>query len=500
MGGDVMKNALALTMVVMICALAHADEGEAKGTEKLPFTVSKETTGITSPLHEDGTPDYVGAMNEETRRGVTAKENAFVAWLKVIGTGEVPAGVRGRVLTMSGAEDVEMEAGTRWKSLHQYLTDGGTKEETLQKLLTDENKVIDCLWTEKEYPWMAGYLKFEEAYLDATKEAFSRPRYWSPFVPGDGRSLESVVLPAISRMRAAANGLLERATLEAKAGDFTGFLSDVTAAKRMARHMGSQPTVIECMVGRSIESTADRATSAAAGAGIFSVEQCREVVKAMDGMGAMPTLERGLKFERYFVLDCAILLATGRRSMLQYTLGAPWGKVDLESVDWDQVLKRVNTAYEEMAKATKIDSAVEMVEVVEGLEKKRMEGFKEEELELAKRSGETRESYSQRVAEALLAKAMPTLGRMERIRREGVMRDAMARAVLAAAAYRAERGAWPGQLRDVVPVYLKEVPRDIYSEGGKGEVVLTVSEAGAMVSSVGPKTGDSRRAIEVGVK
>ncbi|MFP6600890.1 MAG: hypothetical protein VB862_00040, partial [Pirellulaceae bacterium] len=45
---------------------------------KLPFTVSKETTRITSPLRKDGYVDYLAAINVLSSRGVTPENNVFV--------------------------------------------------------------------------------------------------------------------------------------------------------------------------------------------------------------------------------------------------------------------------------------------------------------------------------------------------------------------------------------------------------------------------------------
>ena len=88
----------------------------------LPFSVSKETTAITSPLRPDGRPDYVAALNEKYGKGVMPENNGFVVWLKAVGTGEnvLDPKIKDKVLKMCGAE--ETPAGAElWEGYSAYL-------------------------------------------------------------------------------------------------------------------------------------------------------------------------------------------------------------------------------------------------------------------------------------------------------------------------------------------------------------------------------------------
>src|SRR5258707_15596224 len=49
------------------------------------FTISKETTYFVKPLDKDGYVDYVAALNERLREGVTAENNANVLIWRALG-------------------------------------------------------------------------------------------------------------------------------------------------------------------------------------------------------------------------------------------------------------------------------------------------------------------------------------------------------------------------------------------------------------------------------
>ena len=82
-----------LTASLLLAVVAHADEPKKPGERPakppkrrtVPFTISKETTGITKPLRPDGYVDYVKALNQAMSKGVTPKNNAAVLIVRAIG-------------------------------------------------------------------------------------------------------------------------------------------------------------------------------------------------------------------------------------------------------------------------------------------------------------------------------------------------------------------------------------------------------------------------------
>ncbi|MCH8045343.1 MAG: hypothetical protein IID44_16655 [Planctomycetes bacterium] len=82
-----------LTASLLLAVVAHADEPKKPGERPakrpklraVPFTISKETTGITKPLRPDGYVDYVKALNQAMSKGVTPKNNAAALIVRAIG-------------------------------------------------------------------------------------------------------------------------------------------------------------------------------------------------------------------------------------------------------------------------------------------------------------------------------------------------------------------------------------------------------------------------------
>ena len=71
---------------------------------KVPFTISKETTRILEPLDADGYPDYIAAINQHCRKGVTPENNAAVLVWRAMGPSEIPAGQRAEYFKQLGID------------------------------------------------------------------------------------------------------------------------------------------------------------------------------------------------------------------------------------------------------------------------------------------------------------------------------------------------------------------------------------------------------------
>jgi len=72
----------------------------------------------------------------------------------------------------------------------------------------------------------------------------------------------------------------------------------------------------------------------------------------------------------------------------------------------------------------------------------------------------------------------------------GEMTQAMAQVELAAAKMKAKSGAWPVKAEDLVPDYLPELPRDMYSMDGQEPLKYVVTDKGPRVYSVGENGRD----------
>ena len=218
---------------------------------KLPFTLSKQTTAITSPLNPDGTPDYIGAFNQRYSQGVTPDNNGFALWLQIAGNApaepgyfintphrdeRIPDELWLRLVALSGATNVPETPP--WL----YFSDFLVKEKGYSaQAATDKYNEIFLrwtLWTPEQQPELAEYLKRIGPLLDKTAEAAQRPQWFEPAVSTDQWMLNQTSPAAtLYLQREACRVLSVRAMMRAKAGDFDGFMHDAMSVERFGLHL-----------------------------------------------------------------------------------------------------------------------------------------------------------------------------------------------------------------------------------------------------------------------
>jgi len=447
----------------------------AIGAEQPAFAVSKETTAITGPLRDDGSLDYVAALNQRFGQGVTPENNGFVLWLRVMGARE-PQSIRKQTLAMCGVP-AQTNLGPGWKDY-------------TGKTPLDEQPAR--MWKAEDYPAYAAYLNRQEDLLAVAAQAAAKPQWWAPSVSLDGTVMQ-ILLPELNVMRQVSRTLCGRALLRAQQGDFDGFLADVMTAKRLGRR-ASDWTVIGHLVANRIDETADQAIGVTAGAGVFSSEQCAKLAKALDGVEPMPPLwETTDVGERWSMLNCAEVIATGKLPSAYGEEMRPFKAVDRDSVDWNVVLQRLNGVSDEVAAIMKTPTFKDeqIARRIFDWKMEKIAANQQSQPSLAKQPGETNQAYTERVADAILAAISPSLWRAEDTCRRGSMREVLARAVVAAAQYRADKGNWPNTLQDLVPAYLPQVPVEVFSATGTEPIQYQRTDLGILLRAPGPKLSDT---------
>src|SRR5438105_12531506 len=141
-------------------SLPAASRGQdAKGPEKPRkphFTIGKETTYVTEPVDKDGYIDYVTAVNERLRRGVTPDNNAVVLLWKALGPhpgGAAPSPEFFRWLgvpTPAGDGEYYVDVG-------RYLSQKDPRKPAEQRT-READRARQRPWTAQQYPHIAAWL------------------------------------------------------------------------------------------------------------------------------------------------------------------------------------------------------------------------------------------------------------------------------------------------------------------------------------------------------
>jgi hypothetical protein len=464
-------------------ARAIADDTAATGpSTSLPFKVSADTTSALGPLNADGSVNYVGAINAKFGDGVTPENNGVVVWLKIMGTNKVPEKVRDPFVKMAGSADAPASGWLDWGDVPGVM--GGNSRQAD----TEMTYVTSHVWKSADHPEFAAYLKEREPLLSLVDEAAKRDRWWSPAI-GGGDSVMNVYLPTLSSLRVVCRSMCTRALMRAGDGDFDGFVSDVVTVKKLVRKLTGW-AIIDLLVWDAIDQQADRAIGVVAGSGNLPGEQCAKLAKELDALPPMKSMWEMVDVgERWDSLDMIEAIALGQESRL---LGPDGGTnrylhsfevIDRDSVDWNVVMQRSNSAVDALVQILKKPSERQQVDAEQAFYRRLSRA--DHGGRLAKHPGETREAYSQRISARILGTFFMATKASQRdwaVR----MSNELARAVVAAAQYHADNQKWPARVQDLAPKYLPTIPLDAFAVEDATPVIYKVRPGGVWMYSVGP--------------
>jgi hypothetical protein len=455
-----MRKLITLGVVVLgTCSIVRAEEAT---TNPLPrFTLGNATTVLEKPLKRDGSPHYLQAINERYSKGVTPQNNAFVTYLEIVGTGTttMSAQHRDQVLPMCGAQATK-EGATVWERNKRFLMEGNdaTTREAMKSAMQEP-------WQADDHPAVAEYLKERDKLLDHALVMAAREKWWVPYVAIDSQDMKNALLPSMTPARDMAEALCARAMLKAGNGDFDGFLRNVIAAKRLARHVGSGAMVPEWLIGTGMDRQAN--LTIAASAARWNEKQCLQLRQELADLPAMARVhELTDVWERWRTLETVMSLSKGL--VVQRRNGINLKTIEQARVNYDAVLRLVNGILDELVAAMKEPSMADAAAKTEALALQMEQWAKEygetNDRSLAPKEGENDADYSARVGRAIVVHFAPSMAGMHESNRRHMQQELMTDALLAAAAFRARTGDWPKTLDQLVPLHLKAPPRDLFAK------------------------------------
>jgi hypothetical protein len=320
------------------------------GAPALPFTVSTETTRLVGPLREDGSVDYVAALDQRYGQGVDADTNAAPLLLRALGPGGLsPASQKRLGLTPLPAEGEYFRTGAGGAASGDLARLEGWDPTAFQ---VERQRATARAWRPDEHPLVAGWLRLNERPLALVVEATARPRYWLPLAGDDS----SFAIPSLLPHREAANALIARALMKLGSGDRRAAWTDLIAAHRLGGLLGQGPTLIERLIGIAIRGIANDGVGGLLAAGPVPADEARAFVADLRALPSPRIREAIDVAERWFVLADWTKLArdVARRpfawsSALQ-DIGPfdarepppPFPPLPASAVDWDVLLRRIN--------------------------------------------------------------------------------------------------------------------------------------------------------------
>jgi hypothetical protein len=448
-----MRQRIFLSILLASCSSLSFAAGPATTPAALPFTISKDTTCITTPLRPDGTPDYLAALNDKYGKGVTPDQNALIPFLQIFGTGS------DRIVPESSEQALKLLGVTQPPPDHAQFQsfDNYLQSKSLISINTDVVALVNDahkhLWTADQDPLLADYLQSQAPSLDLAVQASSRSHWFYPFVSQSG-SLHNLDFYHYQGYAQFGDVLLARAMLRASSGNIDGAASDLRAAKRIARLLASDGIVLSNLLSIVWEERTDEAIVAILCSAKLTEKQCDTLSKTLD-LPPIPSMVDTIDTaERWLDQEILILKATGHLPADTFgndTSKALFDSIDVAAIDWDTTFKIINKLRDEQAAILRLASIPNMQQRSKAL-RTSIDSWgtdlKDRGGTLKKNRTESSADYSERVAHALISRSPINAAARGSVayelrRRNAVLRADMLRLLVTAAKIKAARGAWP---------------------------------------------------------
>jgi len=463
---------------------------------KLPFTIGKDTTVITTPLKADGTPDYLAAVEAAASKGVTLDSYA--------------PGNNAAVLLVSALGPkvfLNPQYATKTMELLHIGVDETLKPLDLEALNELPQEARDAAmagpWKATDHPQIAEWLQANGRAMQLGVKASERSRFYLPLMPAGHQGLMmEVLMPNMAPVRALGRALIMRSNLALGEGRVSDAWDDIKAVDRLGSLLGQDSTLIGRLASIVMTSMADKAairlatsgkldqrTARAALAAIQSLPPTAEVISVVDGG------------ERFVTLDALIHLAratpAGRRELLGMVQSVgrveavqasrpsnspaatssptPAGTSNVdhatilasltdnamnEASDWDAGLRRVNEYYDRAVAAMRISDLGKRQEAAQSLSKW-LEDLQHSLRTVPEPGTQAYRDYVPKVVLSILA---PSLNKAQLLTERAANDRRRAIIAIALASYKADQGRYPAKLADLAGKYIKQVPQDAWGK------------------------------------
>jgi hypothetical protein len=479
---------------------------EARAVEP-KFPLGRETTFVEGPLDKDGYIDYAAALNEHYGRGVTPENNAHVLLWKALGPGPVDQAIRAEYFQRLGVE-VPPEKGNYFVTFRSFVEsresdpDRDSDRSGVEAAEERLKSAVGRPWTADEFPGVAAWLSANEAPLALLVDALKRPRYFRPTVvpstpEGRGNLLEAAV-PGIAEFQDLARALAARALLRTGEGKFAEAWDDLLRCRRLGRLVAHGPTLIDFLMGCTIDAVAATADTRYLERRKWTIESAGAHIRDLDGLPTMPLLADKFDLgERFQFLDAVRLIRRGGPDAIQRLGGAPpqdnpsvFRKL-MDSIDYSPALRNGNRWFDRLVRAARMKERAA-----------RNAEFRRIDIDLKTLipsgtlgrfgfwfglSAGTATTRGERIGDLMTVLLLPAMWSVADHEDRAVQRGHNIKIAIGLAAFRDETGHYPTRLDELVPKYLADVPIDLFSEKPP---VYRAAEKGYVLYSVGRNGND----------
>lgn len=474
----------------------------AQDDDRIELEIGEDTTFFTGPVNDDGTIDYVAALNAHYDPGVAAEDNAFaqMALLHPAIGADQPEYLREYRDLLFLALGIEHDPDApRFVDWIPFAAERGIGEEAADEMYESARSER---WQAETLPDLADWLEANEPVVDLLSEALTCETYFSPLIRmEDDKSLISVLLPQLSILRRFGKLIEARMFYSLATGDHARVVDDLLLLHRMGAMVSHEITQIGKLVGISIQNQQCIAIEAVAEQGTLEHRLAARFLSARSEIPIIDSMAETLALlERCISLDLVQRTYMGEDAGWEYLW---WDEepgpvleriaplIQHPSFDVNRALRHINWQYDKMMEYSEILGPIARQEAYVAFDMEISTAFDSTDLvdlyRMARSHtllpGWTAVRYTDSV-NALLQKLMlPALGAAHRTQDRANTRRRVESTAIALLGYRDVHGVLPESLDALVPTYFDAVPIDLYTD--EPLVYRVNADGSALVYSIG---------------
>lgn len=493
---------LAMMSIIMGFLVLAADDPPKKEQDKKKpgFTISKETTYVTGPLREGGYIDYVAALNERMKQGVTPENNAMVLLVRALGPAPEGGPIPAEYFKLMGCEPPAL-GGKYFVDYVEFMK----KEKNLDIDNDNRWKVLDEAsfrpWSKSRHPTVEAWLERNTEAMKWVAEASKQPKLYSPLLSSPDKAKYSGIM-GVSNPYFAFTGIHLAAAFRARAMQSVHenrpaqAFEDVLICHRMARLVGQDSTTTDFLCGLSWETYATDAAMVCLQHPSVTVDQIRRYREAVASLTPMPRLadKMDLSERLQFHDSLQLTMQHGMKYLERLAGGADEGvgakafdQLLLQGLDWDPALKKANAWYDRMAATLRMTDRRERKRAYDEMEEEIKQLRKRMSQEIGLLLAQSKEQRVTAIFDLLRCLLTPAALKVQIAADQVEQRQRHLQLAIALALYHRETGKHPEKLSELTPKYLTSIPLDLFS--GK-EIIYARTEKGYRLYSVGPNGRD----------
>lgn len=452
--------------------------------------VSPQTTYVTTPLRADGLPDFEAYIRDRARSGVTPQNNAAAVIWPMDWPGELSPPQCPPVAKELGIDAFPPASAALlpvYKALHNSAPSEKAADDAFDIVTTRP-------WTSAQYPALAKWAKQYQQQLDTIVKGSKLPRCYFPSPSHLNQEQETIcmtLLPGPQSSREAGRSLSARAMWHAGEGRINEAWTDLLATFRIGRLVAQGPTLVEQYVGMAINNMGCTSTAAMLHECQPSADEARRMLDDLSSLPEFSGVADSIdQMERIMFLD--FVIAVSRGEMGSESLRSMDGDQRMKylhhiRVDWNAVLKKVNEFHDRATAAARTADRVARRQALAKVEDDLQQLGRDTSTSSMLAAATNPAVRNEMVAGRLLEEGLSVVETALNAQDFANTNLTLTRYAAALAVFRAEHGAYPEKLDELVPGIFTTLPAGPF---GANTFVFRPIGSGYLLYCTGPNGKD----------